>query len=396
MPRITVIGAGAAGCFCAIELKRRLPEAEVIVLEAGKQPMAKLALTGGGRCNLTNTFEGIRDLREAYPRGHQWMKRGLRQFGPRDTMRWFEAEGVSLKQEAGGRIFPVSDDAMQIVRTLRHAMDRSGVRLHTGERITDIRPLMADSDAVVVATGGSPKRTGLAFLDPLGLEIEEPVPSLFTFRIEDPGIRALMGSVAPAVILSLLGTPFKAAGPLLLTDWGLSGPAALRLSSYAARHLAECGYRAPLAVNWSGANEQSVREQLSGTAERNAQRMAVHTPLFDLPSRLWAQLLQRSALRADIRWAEMGGKGLNRLVSTLTNDPYEISGRAAFKEEFVTCGGVSLRNLDPLTLGARQHPGLFLAGEVLDIDAVTGGFNLQAAWTTGWICARSIAEYLKK
>lgn len=395
-PQISIVGAGAAGCFSAIELKRRLPEARITIHEAGPRPLAKVAITGGGRCNLTNTFENIQDLREAYPRGHQLMKRALRQFGPDETRRWFEEAGVALKTEAGGRVFPCSDDALEIVRTLEREMARLGVRIHCKSRVDDIRPLLQESDAVIVTTGGSPQASGLSFLSALELQIEAPVPSLFTFRTGEAGIKALMGTVAPHTLLSLPGTSFRANGPLLLTDWGFSGPATLKLSSYAARHLAEKAYRSPLAVNWTGANEQSVRQALGESAAGNGRKMLANTPLFQLPGRLWEFLLQRSGLRPDLRWAELGSKGLNRLVSTLTNDPYGITGRAAFKEEFVTCGGVALSNLDPGTLASKRHPGLYFAGEVLDIDAVTGGFNLQAAWTTGWICARSVADYLKK
>ena len=396
MSKASIIGAGAAGCLAAVELKRRCPDTEVVVLEAGPRPLAKVALTGGGRCNLTNTFAGVGDLREAYPRGFRLMKRALKEFGPRETMRWFEAEGVALTEEDGGRIFPASGDAMQVVRALLRAMDRAGVKTVCNGRVTDIRSVLETSDAVIVTTGGSPKRTGLGFLDPLGLEIEEPVPSLFTLKTGENALKALMGTVAPDAVLSIPGTAFRSAAPLLLTDWGFGGPATLKLSSYAARHLAGCGYRTPLAVNWTGESEQVVREALAALASDNTRKMAANTPLSGLPSRLWAYLLERSGLRADIRWAEMGSKGLNRLVSTLVNDGYETTGRAAFKEEFVTCGGVSLRNLDPATLSAKARPGLWFAGEVLDIDAVTGGFNLQAAWTTGWICARSAADYLKK
>ena len=407
MPKVAVIGAGAAGCFCAIQLKRRMPRTEVLLYEAGPRPLAKVALTGGGRCNLTNTFAEVQDLRDIYPRGYRLMKRALREFGPEDTVRWFEGESVRLKEEAGGRIFPQSDDALQVVRTLQNALTREGVVLRCNARIRAIRPegpayrLETDgpevqADSVIVTTGGSPKISGMDFLSPLGLRIEAPVPSLFTLKTGVPGIKALMGTVAPDAVLSIPGTAFRAGAPLLLTDWGFGGPATLKLSSLAARHLAECGYQTALAVNWTGSGEQDVRASLSSLATANAQKMIANTPYPGLPSRLWANLLERSGLRADIRWAELGSKGLNRLVSTLTNDPYQTTGRAAFKEEFVTCGGVSLDEIQSSTLEAKAHPGLFFAGEVLDIDAVTGGFNLQAAWTTGWICARSAAEYLSK
>ena len=391
MKGFAIIGAGAAGCLAAVELKRRRPDVEVTVFEAGPGPLRKLALTGGGRCNLTNTFADVRDLREVYPRGARLMKGALKQFGPEDAMRWFEAEGVRLTEEDDGRIFPASGDAMQVVRCLLRAMERAGVRIVCKERITDIRPLMETSRAVIVTTGGSPKRSGLDFLSSLDLPISEPVPSLFTLRIDGTGMRALSGTVAPDAALSIPGTRFKAEGPLLLTDWGISGPATLRLSSYAARHLAGCAYHTPLSIRWTGGNEQDLRETLTALAAANPQKMAANTPPAGLPSRLWAFLLEHSSLRTGIRWAEMGSKGLNRLVSTLTNDVYDCNGRAAFKEEFVTCGGISLEGVRLSTLEAKAYPGLFFAGEVLDVDAVTGGFNLQAAWTTGWICARSAA-----
>ena len=412
MQKICIIGAGAAGCLGAIELKRRCPAAEVSVLEAGPKPLAKVALTGGGRCNLTNTFDAVGDLREVYPRGFRLMKGALHHFSPADTRRWFEAEGVRLIEEDDGRIFPASGDAMQIVRCLLRAMDREGVRIRCGHRVKSIRPTAEESgfelcwttdtgtgtesfDAVLIASGGSPKRNGLDFTAPLGLKIEEPVPSLFTLKVDDAGLRALMGISVPGAILSLPGTRFKACAPLLLTDWGIGGPATLRLSSYAARHLAEVQYRAPIAINWTGANEETVRTRLSREAGQHKDRLVLNACPFPLPGRLWAHILSRSGVRQDLRWAELGSKGMNRLVSTLTNDTYTTTGRAAFKEEFVTCGGISLDNVDSATLGAKRHPGLFLAGEALDIDAITGGFNLQAAWTTGWICARSLSDYLK-
>jgi predicted Rossmann fold flavoprotein len=253
------------------------------------------------------------------------------------------------------------------------------------------RNLLVDGtpyDAVVMTTGGAPK--GLPMLDGLDLEWVPTVPSLFTFTIRDEGLRSLMGLVVDASV-SIPGTAFKADGPLLITDWGLSGPAVLKLSSYAARHLHEAGYQAPLSDNWLGLNEAETREILQETAAGNPRKQVSNTPVAGLQARLWNHLIAKAGLRADIRWAELGSKGLNRLVSTLTQDTYAIAGKTKFREEFVTCGGVALGNLDPATLESKRHPGLYFAGEVLDIDAITGGFNLQAAWTTGAAVARSIA-----
>ena len=394
MPRIAVIGAGAAGCFCTAELRRLRPEASIDVYEAGPKPLAKVAVTGGGRCNLTNSFQGIRSLAEAYPRGERLMKRLLKVFSQEDACRWFEAAGVPLVLQEDHCVFPRSQDAMDIVRALLRKMDGAHLHLHTpvrsvmsgltGHLEVDGTPY----DAVVVTTGGAPK--GLSLMEGLDLEWVPTVPSLFTFTIQDPGLRALMGLVTEASV-SLPGTAFKAEGPLLITDWGLSGPAVLKLSSYAARHLAECGYKAPLCVNWTGLREEEIRESLRSIAKTHPQKQVSNTPPEGLQARLWSYLMGKSGIRADIRWAELGLKGLNRLVATLTQDSYSIAGKTRFREEFVTAGGVALSNLDPATLQCRKYPGLFFAGEVLDIDAITGGFNLQAAWTTGYVAAHAIA-----
>ena len=394
MSNIAVIGAGAAGCFCAAELRRRLPHVRVDVHEAGPRPLAKVAVTGGGRCNLTNSFEGIRSLAEAYPRGDRLMKRLLRVFSQEDTWRWFESAGVPLVLQEDHCVFPRSQNAMDIVHALLRRMD--GVNLRLRAPVKTVMPgtdghLLVDEeayDAVVVTTGGAPK--GLPMLDGLDLEWVPTVPSLFTFTIQDEGLRSLMGLVVNASV-SIPGTAFKADGPLLITDWGLSGPAVLKLSSYAARYLHEAGYKAPLSVNWLALNETEVRGILQELADGNPRKQVTSTPPAGLQVRLWNYLTIKAGLRNDIRWAELGSKGLNRLVAALTQDTYAIAGKTKFRDEFVTCGGVSLNNIDPSTLACKRYPGLYFAGEVLDIDAITGGFNLQAAWTTGYVVAQSIA-----
>lgn len=402
--RVAVIGAGAAGCFCAIELRRRLRDAEVTVFEAAGRPLAKVAVTGGGRCNLTNSFAEVRSLASVYPRGESVMKRGFRRFSNIDACRWFEGEGVRLVTQDDQCVFPQSQDAMQIVRTLLRLMDRHGVALRTSSRVTSIRRDESSFevctsvtsemfDRVVVTTGGSPKLSGISFLDSLELEIEQPVPSLFTFKIKDKSLTSMMGAVVEDATVAFCGTKFKAEGPLLVTDWGVSGPAVLKLSSHAARWLAGCGYRAPLSVNWMGTmGEQEVRDLLQGYMDANPQKQVCSIYPRVLTSRLWSHLLMRAQLREGIRWAELGKKGFNRLVNVMINDVYDIDGRGQFKDEFVTCGGVSLSNIDLNTLESKKYPGLYFAGEVLDIDAVTGGFNLQAAWTTGYIVACSISQ----
>lgn len=385
--KIAIIGGGAAGCFCAIGLKRRLPDAEVTVYEAGPKLLAKVAVTGGGRCNLTNSFRDVRRLGEVYPRGEQLMRRALAAFSHEDTMRWFEAEGVRLTVQEDQCVFPVSQDAMQIVRTLERCLREAGVRVRLNapvERVGDL-----DADRVVVTVGGS-SREKLERLLPAGIEVTDCVPSLFTLKIPDAGLRALMGTVVEQASLALAGTKFRAAGTLLLTDWGVSGPATLRLSSYAARHLAENGYAGTLLVNWLDAPEAAAREWMAAAAAEHPQKQAAGTPPAGLTARLWRHLLGRAGLREDLRWAELGSKGAARLASTLTADAYPVAGRARFKEEFVTCGGVALSGVNLNTLESKVRPGLYFAGEALDVDAVTGGFNLQAAWSTAALVAAAM------
>lgn len=386
MKRISIIGAGASGCFCAIEIKRRHPDACVTVYEAGPVPLAKVAVTGGGRCNFTNSFEGIRSLKEAYPRGDRLMKRALKVFSNTDCMEWFLKEGVPCVIQEDCCVFPESQDAMQIVGTLESLMRRLGVRLCTKCRITNLEDLLAESDAVVVTTGGGVP----SFLEGLGLEIVPPVPSLFTFRINDRELTSLMGTVVENASLRIAGESFRSSGALLVTDWGFSGPATLKLSSYAARYLAEHQYRAAMLVNWAGADEGELRDWISAVSSANSGKQISNTCYPSLTSRLWRFLLSRAGLREDLRWSEAGQKSLNRLMSVLSADEYRIEGRCRFKEEFVTCGGVALSDVDSSTLESKKIPGLFFAGEVLDIDAVTGGFNLQAAWSTAMMVAGSL------
>lgn len=406
--KTAIIGAGAAGCFCANVLKRLRPESQIDVYESGQKPLQKVAITGGGRCNLTNSFAEVRSMNQVYPRGYNLMKRLLKRFDHRATMQWFEDEGVRLVTQDDQCVFPQSQDAMEIVTTLLRGMQ--GVRIYTNQRVREISPcnehsyrISTDSrsevyDNVVVTTGGSPKASGLDFLSELALEMVPPVPSLFTFNIGEEGdkdpITALMGVVVKQAEVRLPGTNFKADGPLLITHWGMSGPAILRLSSYAARWLADKGYQATLSVNWMGnMNEEEVRTLLQQRMNEQPKKQIGTVHL--LTQRLWNHLLNKIELAPERRCAEVGSKQLNKLVATLCNDTYRITGQSRYKEEFVTCGGVSLTNIDPNTLECKQHRGVYFAGEVLDVDAVTGGFNLQAAWTMGYIAAQGILRDAK-
>ena len=400
MREVVIIGGGAAGCFCAAELSHLCPGTQITVLEAHKRPMAKLAVTGGGRCNLTNTFEGVESLAKVYPRGDKFMRKVLGRFGWQDACHWFKEKGVRLVVQPDHCIFPVSQDAMQIVRTLERQMENGGVTVRCNCKALSISPdfgiTVDDSDvilhpsAIVLTTGGATA----SILAGTGIELVPDVPSLYTFKIDDKGLRALMGTVVENASLGIAGTSFRSSGTLLITDWGVSGPAVLRLSSYAARHLAEADYRGTLLVGWLGRDESQVREMLAQIASGSCRTVANSHPA-QLSDRLWRFLVARAGIREDARWGEVGSKGLSRLVGVLTADSYTISGRARWKEEFVTCGGVALGGVRPETMESRLVPGLYFAGEVLDIDAVTGGFNLQAAWSTGYVAAHAIASLAK-
>ena len=438
--KVAVIGGGAAGCFAAVNMKEMNPDLDVTVYEAGPVLLAKVAVTGGGRCNLTNSFAEVRSIESVYPRGFRLMKRLLREFSNTDVCDWFEGRGVRLVTQSDQCVFPKSQQSSEIIETLVSGMKAAGVNVTVSHRLTSVLDTDGDkperyklsfdtgrgtekhqteiyADIVLITTGGSPKKIGLSMLDGLGLEIIDPVPSLFSFNIgapealaeirkgrgvqvaltgtrkRDAELSALMGIVTENVVTGLAGTKFRAEGTLLITDWGMSGPAVLKLSSYAAKYLAEQNYSAELMVNWAGKiavpELESVLSRISSSAPR---KMSANVGPDFLNNRLWTYLLHRAGIPSDRRWAEIGSRGLNRIISTLTSDIYPVVGRNKFKGEFVTCGGVSLADIDPKTLESRQHPGLYFAGEVTDVDAVTGGFNLQAAWTMGWVAARAIAQ----
>ena len=400
---IAIIGAGAAGCFCAIELKRRDPQAQVTVYEAGPKALAKVAVTGGGRCNFTNSFRDISRLEEAYPRGARLMKRAFSRFDNHAVMDWFEQEGVPYVIQEDQCVFPESQDAMQIVHVLERLMRETGVRLVLNRRVESIERSaqgtpsyslrfpdgsVSSADKVVVTTGGGALKLLGNIAD---LEIVRPVPSLFTFKIGDTGLRSLMGTVVENAVLSLAGTNFKSQGTLLVTDWGVSGPATLKLSSYAARHLADSQYKATLLVNWTGSSESEVRTWIDNAIRQAPRKLVSNVYPEGITSRLWQHIVGKVSLQGRT-WAEIGSKGINRLAAILTADTYPIEGRCHFKEEFVTAGGVSLSCVDMNTMECKVCPGLYFAGEVLDIDAITGGFNLQAAWSTGYSAALAAAK----
>lgn len=383
MSKIAIIGAGAAGCFAAQRIRELCPEVEVELFEAQDRPLKKVAITGGGRCNLTNSFEQVGDLREVYPRGHQLLKRLMYSWSQWDTMSWFEEHGVQLVTQEDECVFPKSQRAMEIVNTLKR-----GLTIRCGRRVA--LEDLEGYDAIVVTTGGS---RNFAWLEKAGVEIVAPIPSLFPFKLQASGLEQLSGALVQDSVAMIGGTKFRAEGTTLITHNGVSGPCILRLSSYAARYLAEHGYVAPLVMNWLGdTSEQEALQILKDMAKENAQKLVANTHPEQLTSRHWEHLLQRAGIGREVRWSGVGQKQMNRLASVLTSDTYQIVGRVPHKEEFVTAGGVSLASVSSTTLECKTRPGLYFAGEVLDVDGVTGGFNLQAAWTMADAVARALAE----
>lgn len=405
--QIVVIGGGAAGFFGAIACAKANPDAQVTLLEASRQPLAKVLISGGGRCNVTHACFEAEELVQNYPRGAKALRGALTRFGPQDTVAWFAAGGVYLKTEADGRMFPVTNTSETIVECLIKSVAKSGVKLRIGTHVTSVKRTTADGvfdillksgetikcDRLLLATGSS--LAGYKIVRELGHQIEPPVPSLFTFNIVDQKLRELAGvSVNPAQLRLSAGgkSQLQQTGPLLITHWGLSGPAVLKLSAWGARVLHEKRYQATLLINWlPNLHQEQVREKvLAVKDEWGKKAIALHRGV-DLPHRLWQYIIARAGITTEDRWAEISSKTLNQLVQELTQGQYLINGKGAFKEEFVTCGGVKLKEVNFKTMESRLVPGLYFAGEILDIDGVTGGFNFQSAWTTGYLAGLAMA-----
>ena len=389
--KTAIVGGGAAGFFLAVNLKEMMPDMEVVIFERSQHVLAKVEVSGGGRCNCTNTFEEVTDLSQVYPRGHRLLKRLFNNFDYQDAYRWFEEHGVPLVTQEDQCVFPQAQDSHAIIDCFLSLARRYHIEIRKGCKVQSLEDV-SDFDYVVVTTGGSPKGEGLRWLEALGHEIEQPVPSLFTFSITDKRLQALMGVVTDVEAM-IPGTKLRANGPLLITHWGMSGPAVLKLSSHAARYLAEHDYQAPLAVRWLSLSDQEIASLLyEQVATQPKKQLTTYNP-FGLQQRLWAYLVEKALdIRSQIRWVELNKKDVNRLVNVLLNDTYQIAGRAPFKDEFVTCGGVSLKAVNSSTLESKHVPHLYFAGEVLDIDGITGGFNFQAAWTTAYTVALSITN----
>lgn len=405
--QIGIIGAGAAGFFLAIQVKTRCPQAEVTIYEKSSSVLSKVRVSGGGRCNLTNSFAEVVDLSHIYPRGHRQMKRWLSEFSHTDAFDWFESHGVALVTQDDQCVFPKAQDSGAVINCLTEHARRLGVKVRLNHAVhsvvrTETEQLQIQfqgnqpavlCDKVAVTIGGTPRGEAHDWLSALGHRMESPCPSLYTFAIQHATLNDLMGIVVDQVQVGIAGTKFRAEGTLLITHWGVSGPAVLRLSSYAARHLSEQGYRAPLVVSWAGdSTTEEVVDTLQYLSVEHARKQLGSIRPFGLQSRLWQYLLQRAELPETRTWAELGKKALNKIATVLTADTYNIEGKGTWKEEFVTCGGVSLKSISTKTLESKHCPGLYFAGEVLDVDAVTGGFNLQAAWTMAYVAAQGMCD----
>ncbi|MGB1120857.1 MAG: NAD(P)/FAD-dependent oxidoreductase [Saprospiraceae bacterium] len=396
--KVAVIGGGAAGFFSAISVKENYPNASVTIFEKTTKVLSKVKVSGGGRCNVTNGTTSIADLAKAYPRGGKKMKKALKIFNTKHTIEWFESRGVPLKIEPSNHVFPVSDDSQTVIDCFMKACKQLKINIKTKSPIQKIIPTenglevefsneqKAHFDKIIVATGGSPKRKGLEWLEALGHKIENPVPSLFTFNMKKQPITELMGVAVKEALVTIQGTKLKMSAPLLITHWGMSGPAILKLSAFGARLLSDMNYEFKAQVNWTAIqNVNVVQEDLQNIVNNHPQKQLQNLKPYGLPERLWNYLLAKAELATDKKWSELGKKGVNKLTSILTYDVYQVRGKTTFKEEFVTCGGVSLESIDFHTMQSRVCKNLYFAGEVMDVDGITGGYNFQAAWTTGFI-----------
>ena len=398
--KVAVIGGGAAGFFAALSAKKHSPKSEVVIFEKSNKLLAKVKISGGGRCNVTHACFKASMLSKFYPRGAKQLKKSFTLFNTNHTIAWFKERGVELKKESDNRMFPVSDSSTTIINCFLDEARRLGVKIEKETAVTKI--VQAKNkinltvngfdyiyDKVIVATGGSPKLEGLNWLKSIGHTIVHPLPSLFTFNMPNEGIKILQGLSVKNAIVRIQGTKLVQDGPLLITHWGMSGPAILKTSAWGARDLANLNYEFKVLINWVGiSNEDEVRTLVNRHCYNYDKKKVENSNPFEMPSRLWKYLLEKSELEGSKINCDLSKKEKNKLINTLLNDVYEVKGKTTFKEEFVTCGGVSLNDVDMKTMQSKVVSNLYFAGEVLNIDGVTGGFNFQAAWTTGYIAGQ--------
>lgn len=403
--RLIVIGGGAAGIFCAVNAARLNPALQVTLLEKTNKLLSKVKVSGGGRCNVTHACFDISTMSKKYPRGGNFVKKTFHQFFTTDTIAWFEERGVPIKQETDGRMFPVSDSSQTIIDCLLKEVSRYGVEIimnagvnniHKNEKFFELT--LADktgmqAEYLCIASGGYPKVSMFDWLNNMGHSIEHPVPSLFTFNMPGHTITKLMGISMEHVKIKIIGTKSEQDGPVLITHWGLSGPAVLKLSAWAARELAIKNYNFIITVNWLPAyNEQSLSAAFQSLRLNNASQKIINRNSFNIPQRLWEYFLEHAAIKKELRWADLPAKNANVLIKSLCNFEFTIKGKTTFKEEFVTAGGIKLEEIDHNTMMSKKIANLFFAGEVLNVDGITGGYNFQHAWTSGFVAAHTIAS----
>jgi len=403
---IAIIGGGAAGFFTAVNAARQNPQLVITIFEKSREVLSKVRVSGGGRCNVTHHCFDPEMLSKHYPRGEKVLRWSFEQFQAKDTVEWFENRGVKLKAEEDGRMFPTTDDSQTIIDCLMSDARKYGVKIRAKTKVDAVVP-EADGgfqlsihkgnpeyfDRVVVATGGYNREKAYGWLKTLGHSVHSPVPSLFTFNFREKTLSDLAGISVENAHVKIEELPFEEAGPVLITHWGLSGPAVLKISAWAARDLHDLEYRFHALVNWvHPLNEHETREELIKLRDKNARKTVSKQDQFSFPNRLWDRFLELSGIKTDKRWADLSNKEIHDLTQTLFRSRYNIQGKTTYKEEFVTCGGIPLNEVNPDTLESKIVPNLYFVGEVLDIDGVTGGFNFQAAWTNGWLAANAIAD----
>ncbi|HTA95468.1 MAG TPA: NAD(P)/FAD-dependent oxidoreductase [Verrucomicrobiae bacterium] len=405
MSRIVIVGGGAAGFFAAINCAEAAPDSEIVLLEKSSQFLSKVKISGGGRCNVTHACFDSRELTTRFPRGERALLAPFKTFQASDTVAWFEARGVKLKTESDGRMFPTSDSSQTIIDCLLRAAKAASVKLFLNRgleravktanggfelELSDGEKISCDK--LLLATGGCRAAAAGQLAVLLCHKLEPPVPSLFTFHIATPWLRALAGISVEPVEVSVARAKLRERGALLVTHWGLSGPVILRLSAWGARELHELDYKFPLQINWLPQfNAEKIAAEFQSRRDSQPAKLIVNTPIAPLPSRLWEQLVLAAGILRDTRWAAISRATQHNLIQQLTRTEFQVAGKSLNKDEFVTCGGVKLGEVNFKTMESRICPGLFFAGELLDIDGITGGFNFQAAWTTGWIAGGAMA-----
>lgn len=404
--KVAIIGGGAAGFFAAIELATLRPDLQIDIYEKSQQVLSKVKISGGGRCNVTHACFDPKELVTYYPRGKKELRGPFSKFGPGDTIQWFEQRGVELKTESDGRMFPITDSSQTIIDTFMDEVERLKIRVHLQKGLTGLSQknnewqlqfsdnTAVSASAVLIASGSSSMIWEL--LSGLGLEIIPPVPSLFTFHVRDKKLQALSGLSVEFINAAIVDSTIETEGPVLITHWGFSGPAILKLSAWGARILKDKDYKFSLTLDYLPARTEEALIHELKELRKTESRKQVNTfsPYHELPKRLWNYLTLRSGIPDELNWADLSNTHLQRLVQELKNGMYEVSGKSTFKDEFVTCGGVALSEIDFKTYSSSRIPGLFFGGEVIDVDAVTGGFNFQHAWTSGHLAAKGIDAYL--